>query len=229
MSCRSKLIYDTTLLPVTADSAVVDSSDSNVPMVVSIVEPPKPKLPTEVEVRKAVFDTARYYSTFVRERKGSNNHAAIRKFNRVLELPLNSPYCSSFGVYCWRANGIRIPATDGTAYSWRKKSRLVWHRGLLHIDDKLWPRIQIFDAVVYTWSHVGFVAPDNVDGLTAQYSKHGITVIGANTTGGVKRVEGVYYPIRRSMNYIYGIYDHFSPVYAADPDGISERFLKLSI
>lgn len=225
MSCRSKLIYDGAALPCLSDSIVVYHDTVS-------IAPDAPKLPkiaTEIEIRKAVFDTAVYYAGFVRERGGNNKHWAISRFNRILQIPLNSPYCSSFGIYCWRANGIRIPATDGTAYSWRKKSRLVWHRGLLHIDDMLWPRIKIFDAVVYTWSHVAFVAPDTPNVSAVSYSKRGITVIGANTAGGVKRAEGVYYPVRRSMNYVYGIYDHFTPVYAADSIGVSERFLKVSI
>ncbi len=210
------MIYDDFLIdtPDEVNHPVIDEQKSAViTNAVEVIET-KQKVRSIGDVRKAVFDTAMYYASVVRERKEDNRHWAISRFNKMLNIPVRSPYCSSFGLYCWKANGISIPGVNGLAYSWRKKSKLVWHRGLLHIDDKLWPRVQVFDAVVFTWSHVGFVAPDNREGQVATYSLNGVITIEANTTGGVKgRVQGVYYPVRRNMNYIFGIYDHFSGLY----------------
>jgi hypothetical protein len=164
------------------------------------------------EIRKAVFDTALYYSKIVREpyKKGmNNNHWAITKFNKAMKIASTSPYCSTFGIFCWGVNGIRFQGVDGRAYSWRQPKKLVWHRGMLAIDRSLWPKIQLMDAVVCTWSHVEFVAPGSTNSYLVGYSKYGITTIAGNTRGGKDRPEGVYYPIQRPFAYIFGIYNHF--------------------
>lgn len=170
---------------------------------------------TEKEARKAVFDTAFYYSGFVREplKKGmGNKHWAIAKFNKALKLPPTSAYCSSFGAYVFRANGYVMPGINGMAYSWKKSTRLAWHRGLLQIDRELWPRLNLMDAVVCTWSHVEFIGL-NADGNVG-YGLDGITTIAGNTRGGKNRGEGVYYPIYRPFWMVSGIYNHFSPYFS---------------
>lgn len=167
---------------------------------------------TELEIRKAVFDTAYYYSQVVREpyKQGMNNsHWAITKFNKYAKIGARSPYCSTFGIFCWGVNGVKFPSVDGRAYSWRQAKKLVWHRGMLAIDESLWPRINLMDAVVCTWSHVEFVAPMSKDGTMVQYGKRGVVTIAGNTRGGKNRGEGVYYPVYRPMAYVFGIYNHF--------------------
>jgi hypothetical protein len=174
------------------------------------------KFKTETELRKAAFDTAVYYSKVVREplKKGMNNkHPAIAKFNKAAKVPATSPYCSTFGMYCFSSNGVLFPSINGMAYSWKQSKKLVWHRGLLGIDQRLWPKVSLMDAVVSTWSHVEFAAP-NENGGNVGYLKYGITVVGGNTRGGVNRGEGVYYPIYRPFTLISGIYNHVTPYWA---------------
>ena len=171
------------------------------------------KLP-EKDARKAVFDTAVYYSKIVREpyKKGMNNqHWAITKFNLALKIPATSPYCSTFGIFCFRSNGFFLPGINGMAYSWRKPPLLVWHRGLLAIDKELWPKINLMDAVVCTWSHVEFIGQQSNG--TVNYELNGITTIAGNTRGGKNRGEGVYFPIFRPFQLVSGIYNHFTPYY----------------
>jgi hypothetical protein len=177
---------------------------------------------TEAKIRKAVFDTAVYYSKIVREPFGKgmgNSHFAITKFNLGIGIDRRSPYCSTFGIFCWNANAVKFAGVNGMAYSWKQKNRLIWHRGYLAIDQELWPKIKLMDAVVCTWSHVEFVGDVN-------YTEFRIRTVAGNTRGGQKRGEGVYYPIDRGWNYIFGIYDHFTPYYNANPAGVSEAFLK---
>jgi hypothetical protein len=174
----------------------------------------KPKFKTEYEARKAVFDTAVYYSKIVREPSGkgmSNSHWAITKFNGTMKINPRSAYCSTFGIYCYQANGFKMPGINGMAYSWRKKETLVWHRGLLQIDRNLWPRIQLMDAVVCTWSHVEFVGLRN-NGFVG-FETNGITTVAGNTKGGLNRGEGVYFPVYRPFTLISGIYNNFTPLY----------------
>ena len=145
-------------------------------------------------------------------KKGMNNkHWAIARFNALLKIPPTSPYCSSFGIYCYRVNGYNLPGVNGMAYSWRKSALLVWHRGLLQIDRELWPRVSLMDAVVCTWSHVEFIG-HNGDGSVG-YGLDGITTIAGNTRGGKNRGEGVYFPIYRPYWMVAGIYNHFTPFY----------------
>lgn len=140
-----------------------------------------------------------------------NKHWAIVLFNRHQHIDDRSPYCSTYGIYCFWKNGFKIPGIDGMAFSWRKKNFLVWHRGLMQIDRELWPKIQLMDAVVCTWSHVEFVAP-RTNG-TIGFELNGLTTIAGNTKGGLNRGEGVYYPIYRPFWLISGIYNHFTPYY----------------
>ncbi len=163
----------------------------------------------EKAARKAVFDTAFFYSKIVREpyKKGMNNkHWAIARFNASLKIPPTSSYCSSFGVFCFRSNGFYLPGVNGRAYSWKQPQNLVWHRGLLAIDRELWPQIRLMDAVVVTWSHVEFIG-------SASFGQNGITTIGGNTRGGKERGEGVYFPIYRPFQLVAGIYNPFTPYF----------------
>jgi hypothetical protein len=163
---------------------------------------------TEQQIRRAVLDTAIYYSKLVRETPGVyNKHWAIARFNKPLKIPLNSPYCSSFGVYCFTVNGVKMPGIDGRAYSWRSAKRMVWHRGFLALDRSLWPRLQLMDAVVMTWSHVEFVG-------RVEYGDYGVVNVAANAKAGGK-IEGVWYPVYRDFNFISGIYNNFTPFYNA--------------
>ena len=143
----------------------------------------------------------------------NNKHWAIARFNKKLGIAYNSPYCSSFGVYCWAVNGVKFTGVNGTAYSWRKPSKMLWHRGFLGIDESLWPRIQVMDAVVCNWSHVEFVAPMNTNSMTVSFDGNGIITIAGNTRGGKNRGEGVYYPIYRPISFILGVYNWFTPYY----------------
>lgn len=153
-----------------------------------------------------MFDTAVRYSKVVREplKKGmGNSHWAITRFNRYISIDKRSPYCSTFGIYCWGVNGIRFNAVNGMAYSWKRKDMLVWHRGLLAIDRNLWPKISRMDAVVCTWSHVEFYSGMN--------GMEGIITVAGNTRGGKNRGEGVYYPVYRPWYMVAGIYNHLTP------------------
>jgi hypothetical protein len=165
------------------------------------------KLKTEEEYRKAAFDTLVKYSKTVRETGKNNVHPAISMFNKPLGIPLNSPYCSTCGIYFWKSVGVKFPGVDGRAYSWRKPKLLIWHRGFLAIDKKYWPQVKYMDAVICTWSHVEYTAMDN----WSDYST-GLITGGCNTKGG-RKVEGVYHPIYRPWSMILGIYDHFTPYY----------------
>lgn len=67
-------------------------------------------------------------------------------------------------------------------------------------------------AVVFTWSHVEFTAPNRPDGYEVTFSQYGVTTIAGNTRGGKKRAEGVWYPIYRPFAFVTGIYDHYPVV-----------------
>ena len=75
------------------------------------------------------------------------------------------------------------------------------------------------DAVICTWSHVEYVAPE-INSYKIKFDFYlrngqhygGITTIACNTTGNNRfRREGCYYPIKRYWTQISGVYNHITP------------------
>lgn len=57
-----------------------------------------------------IFDTAIKY-TYVRESNGPNRSKEIDAWNKYCDVPLGSPYCSSFISYMFKESGVKGPRT----------------------------------------------------------------------------------------------------------------------
>ena len=155
----------------------------------------------ESRVRKAIFDTLRTYANVTIE-IGWNRHPNIIRFNKAAKIGLTQPYCASYLLYGYHANMIFLPLVTPSAYSWKKRNRLVFYPAMLKDLEQAKQRLKLMDVVVMTWSHVeGYVDID--------IKRREIITIAGNTRGG-RRTEGCYYPIRRNLLYIHGIYNHIS-------------------
>lgn len=170
----------------------------------------------EFDIRQNILDTLRYYTTVVVESpKQSNSHWAITRFNKNAKRTKHEPYCSSFLLYGYNKNNVFPPKVNAVAYSWRQGKRLIFYPAMLKDPERAKRALQLMDVVVMTWSHVeGFTDID--------LKRREITTIAGNTKGG-RNVEGCYYPIRRNLRYVMGIYNHITPFVKAHEDELIQK------
>jgi hypothetical protein len=169
----------------------------------------------EPRIRKAIFDTLFVYANVTTE-MGWNKHPNISRFNRNLKLGLTQPYCSSYILYGYHQSGIYPPLVTAVAYSWRKKANLIFWPAMMNDKERVKRLLQQMDIVVFTWSHVE--AYHDID-----FARNEIITIAGNTRGG-RKTEGVYFPVRRNIRYVLGIYNHITPYVKLHEEELKRRY-----
>jgi hypothetical protein len=155
--------------------------------------------------RNLVIDTLSRLSSIgvVENQVRNNKHKIIQRINKYNKLlDLYSPYCSSTIIYCFGVNKIKYKLATPRAYSWELVGKRVYYRSYLrNIGTNgihaILCTLKKGDIVTFTWSHVEFF--HHYDPLNR------IIYTGGGNTKGGRAIDGIYCPIKRSINTIRGI------------------------